>query len=886
MTKQPVENGVGASAEYYEQGFWQAQDLWGSFAECASRNGDRVAFIDGDRTIDFAALRASVARIAAGLTGQGIATGDVVVIHARNSIESVQAMLACACVGAVMTPLPPMFSAAQLKAICASASAKALLALGDAKEVARAVEAVRDVPGVRLLVVADGAVEAGGAIAWSMLAAEEASFVHEPVGADALAMLVYSSGTTGAPKGVMHSANTVRYAIEQRARLHEVEPGDIGLVVAQFGFVGSVVFGLLLGPLTGCTSVLMRTWDGDMAVRLIERHRVTYGLLMPTHVHDLLSSSLLDTADVTSLRRCAMGGLTRERRLEVRRRLCPQPLPAYGMSECLGYTSCAVDGDGDKALLTDGHPYPGTRTRVVDEAGDNLPAGVPGAILVNGPSRFLGYYGASDLTRQVLTGDGWFRTGDIGWLNDDGYIGFVARENDIIRRGGITIVPGDVERVLTTHPRVEHVAIVAVPDDRLGERACACVITRDGAPMPLTEVSTFLEQHQVARYTWPERVVQFTEFPRSASLKVQKRVLVEQIARRDAVVITYPFAALPERGRLLEVAPGVFWIRMPLPYALDHINVWAISDDDGWTMVDTGVHTDETLAVWAELLAHWPDARPIRRVICTHMHPDHVGLAGWLTRKFGARLWMTRLEYLNCRVVLSETGQEAPEDGLAFYRRAGWSQIGLGNYRSRFGGFGRHVHALPQSFRRMQDGDTLRIGGHAWRVVVGTGHSPEHACLHCPSLKVLISGDQVLPRISSNVSAYPMEPDANPMNDWLASLERIRDRVLDDVLVLPSHNEPFRGLHARIDALALAQQRAFDRLRDALKAPRRVVDVFTALFSRDIFETDGPRYGMATGEAMACLNYLVARGEAVAEADGHGVLWFRQAASPTTTGAQ
>ncbi len=165
------------------------------------------------------------------------------------------------------------------------------------------------------------------------------------------------------------------------------------------------------------------------------------------------------------------------------------------------------------------------------------------------------------------------------------------------------------------------------------------------------------------------------------------------------------------------------------------------------------------------------------RVIVTHMHPDHIGMAGWITRKFGCRLWITRLEYLMCRVLSADTGREAPEDALRFYRAAGWDQDALDTYQSRFGGFGKALHALPDSFRRLTDGEEIAIGDHVWRVVVGNGHSPEHACLYCPALKLMISGDQVLPRISSNVSVFPTEPDGDPLRDWLTSLARIKTRV-------------------------------------------------------------------------------------------------------------
>ncbi|WP_280156065.1 MBL fold metallo-hydrolase [Piscinibacter sp. XHJ-5] len=343
--------------------------------------------------------------------------------------------------------------------------------------------------------------------------------------------------------------------------------------------------------------------------------------------------------------------------------------------------------------------------------------------------------------------------------------------------------------------------------------------------------------------------------------------------RKPALV--YPFEAPPPRGQTLEVAPGVHWIRMPLPYALNHINLWVLDDGAGWAIVDTGVSTGDTAAAWRELFAHAPDQRPLTRVFVTHMHPDHIGMAGWLTRKFGVRLWMTRLEYLTCRVTVSDTGREAPPDGIAFYRRAGWGEAAIESYRVRFGNFGKHIHALPDSYRRLRDGETVQIGANAWRIIVGNGHSPEHACLHCPDLKVLISGDQVLPRISSNVSVYPIEPDADPMADWLASLAKLKREVPDDVLVLPAHNECFRGLHMRIDALARGQELSLQRLRRALAEPKRAVDVFSALFARSIGEADVPLLGMATGESLACLNHLMHRGEARRDIDENGVAWYR-----------
>jgi glyoxylase-like metal-dependent hydrolase (beta-lactamase superfamily II) len=341
-----------------------------------------------------------------------------------------------------------------------------------------------------------------------------------------------------------------------------------------------------------------------------------------------------------------------------------------------------------------------------------------------------------------------------------------------------------------------------------------------------------------------------------------------------SAALTFPCGSPPAPGEALEVAPGVLWLRMRLPMAgLNHINLWALEDEDGWTLIDTGMQTADTAADWHNVLAGPLGRRPVRRVICTHMHPDHIGMAGWLTRQHECRLWMTRLEYVTCRMLVADTGREAPADGVRFYRGAGWDEEALEHYKARFGSFGKAVYALPDSYRRILDGEELAIGGRLWRAVVGRGHSPEHLCLHCPQLKVLISGDQVLPRISSNVSVFPTEPDANPLSEWLESLAAIKRQVPDDVLVLPSHNEPFRGLHARLEALIEGHEERLARVHQELSQPQRAIDVFGALFRRRV---GLDMLGMATGESIAHLNCLIGRGVAARELDAAGVTWYRR----------
>lgn len=347
----------------------------------------------------------------------------------------------------------------------------------------------------------------------------------------------------------------------------------------------------------------------------------------------------------------------------------------------------------------------------------------------------------------------------------------------------------------------------------------------------------------------------------------------EKSTGRDTETPIYPLNFAPEigDGSSVEIATGVQWLRMPMGDGLDHINIWALADDDGWTVVDTGLRTPSTVESWHHAFNRTLQGRPIKRIMVTHLHPDHSGMAGWLANRSGANLWMTRLEYLMLRVLSNDTMREAPAEGINFFRSAGWDEPALDRYRARFGQFGKKLYPLPNAFRRIADGDQIRIDGQVWEVVVGAGHSPEHACLYCPDLKLLISGDQVLPSISSNVSVQPLEPEADPLSDWLKSLTEIKDRVPADVLVLPAHGAPFHGLPQRIDALIAGHERGLGKLTEALKKPRRAVDVFSYLFRRPITPE---LQGLATGESLAHLHCLRTRGIAQRELDGDGVAWW------------
>ena len=338
--------------------------------------------------------------------------------------------------------------------------------------------------------------------------------------------------------------------------------------------------------------------------------------------------------------------------------------------------------------------------------------------------------------------------------------------------------------------------------------------------------------------------------------------------------LRYEFEEKPESGTSMAIADGAHWLRMPLPFALDHINLWLLRDGRGWVAVDTGLGDEASQTHWRNFFDTTLAGDPLTRVIVTHLHPDHVGCAGFLARHFGVPLLMTREEYLLCRVLVADTGRTAPEEGLSFYRAAGWPDAPLARYRKMFGYFGRYVTPLPEAYRRLADGQRFSIDGSGWEVIVGRGHSPEHACLYCAERGLLIGGDQLLPTISANVSVYPTEPAANPLADWLATLATIRGRIPADVLVLPAHGRPYRGAHARIDELLATHEARLDALLEYCAEPRRAVDAFPALYRREISDDN---LTFATGEAVAHLNYLEALDEITSTTDADGIRWYRRA---------
>ena len=332
--------------------------------------------------------------------------------------------------------------------------------------------------------------------------------------------------------------------------------------------------------------------------------------------------------------------------------------------------------------------------------------------------------------------------------------------------------------------------------------------------------------------------------------------------------LDYPFPQVPAPGTALQVAPGIRWISMPLPFQLDHINLWAIDDEGGTTLVDTGIGNAETRALWDELL---PQFEPVKRVIVTHYHPDHAGNAAWLCKRYGIQLWMTQGEYLTAHAVRHSAAGYTTDAVLSVFKRNGLDESRHAAMLARGNRYGELVPDFPHSYRRIIERDRVRIGGHDWSALIGHGHAPEHLSLYCAPLNALIAGDMLLSTISTNVSVWSIDPDGDPLRLFLESIAQYRD-LPADVLVLPSHGKPFRGAHQRVQALERHHAERLDELVSALRqGARSACELLGVLFRRPL---DAHQTFFAMGEAIAHLHYLFYAGRATRGMDSDGIMRY------------
>jgi glyoxylase-like metal-dependent hydrolase (beta-lactamase superfamily II) len=339
--------------------------------------------------------------------------------------------------------------------------------------------------------------------------------------------------------------------------------------------------------------------------------------------------------------------------------------------------------------------------------------------------------------------------------------------------------------------------------------------------------------------------------------------------------LRFPVAEPPPFGVPQKIAPGILWLRLPLPFRLDHINVYLIEDNDGWAVLDTGIGDARTQEIWESVLAGTLRGRRLSRMIVTHFHPDHVGLAGWLARRHGLELWMPRAEYLFSLALQYAPADLGAESWRPFYRRHGLDELVTERVLERGHLYLRLTTGVPSTYHRLRHGESLDIGGRSFQVLTGGGHTLEQGLLFCPAENLFLAADQVIAKISPNVSVTAMEPQANALGSYLTSLASLRRALPAEALVLPGHGLPFEGLHVRIDELIAHHAARCAQIAEASRdLALSAADLVAVLFPRVL---DEHQTGFAFGEVLAHVNHMVALGELAEEEDAEGGLRYRLA---------
>lgn len=524
-------------------GYWRDRTITDFLDEAAATTPDKPAFIDSRTQVTFGELKQQVDRCALGLLELGIEPGDVVSFQLPNWIEWVVVHYAASRIGAVSNPLIPIYREREVGFMVGLAKSRLIVVPQEFRgfDYPAMVERMRgDWPALEHVLVVGGP---DGPTSWEQFMATPWEEHRDPAELDAVrpdpnavTLLIFTSGTTGEPKGVMHTHNTAVAANDPLPERLGITAESVFHMASTLAHLTGFLYGARLSVQNGATCVLQDVWDAATFIELVERHGITYTSAATPFLHDLVNAPDLDQHDLSTLVRfCCMGApIPRALVREARDRLpALTVLGGWGQTE-EGLVTLGIPGDPEEKIIdTDGFPFPGMEIRVVDFGGTPLPAGEEGALQVRGPFVFVGYAERLDMTRALFREDpdgDWFDTGDLAHVDNDGYLRISGRTKDVIIRGGENIPVSYVENVLYEHPDVDNVAVVAVPDPRLQERACACLVLKPGAPeLTFAAMQEFLAAKGVAKQYWPEKLVILDDFPKTPSGKVQKFQL------RDAV---------------------------------------------------------------------------------------------------------------------------------------------------------------------------------------------------------------------------------------------------------------------------------------------------------------------------------------------------------------
>ena len=534
---------------YRSEGLWTDRLLTDFLGSAALRSPDRMAVIDQRfEPITYAQLAREVSRLAVALQAQGISRGDKFIIALPNWQHVTIFMLALVRLGAVAVHMPIAGREHEFGGVLKVTEAIGIVVAGEFHgfNYVEMIDGIADNRSTLMTRISVGTDAKSGA--WTRYddlladAPADAPEAGEPVSPSELMYLLFTSGSSGDPKGVMHSSNTLGAMNAGVAPIYDLGPDDVIFTAAPLGFSGGLVHGVRLALFLGSTVVLLESWDADSALELMVREKVAYCILTPTLLRDLLGSPVFpDYADQLSLRVILCGGAyVPEDLLRLAREMLPSTLTSviWGMTEGIG-SGCRPDVTKEKLVTTDGRPFLGTQLKVLRQDGSDAPAGEDGELVMRGPQRFLGYFNRPDLDEELFLEGGWFRTGDVGSIDEDGYLKISGREKEIIIRGGANISVAEIEAKLIIDPRIDQLAIVDVPDERLGERLCACVVpSNTDDKLTLEDLIEIADRQGLAKYKWPEYLQIVDTLPLSPAGKIQRPALKQMVLDRMSTTDT------------------------------------------------------------------------------------------------------------------------------------------------------------------------------------------------------------------------------------------------------------------------------------------------------------------------------------------------------------
>ena len=524
-------------------GYWRDKVITDFLDLHAAATPDKVAFVDGHRQVTFAQLSAEVDRVALGFLARGIKPGDVISFQLPNRIEWIVVHYAATRIGAISNPLIPIYREREVGFMIGLARPALIVVPKQFRDfdyprmLAGLASSWDFTPDVAVL----------GEPSWDDLVGTPWEERQDPAVLDHLrpdpndvTLLIFTSGTTGEPRGVMHTHNTLVAANDPLPARLGITADSVLHMASTLAHLTGFLYGARLNVQNGATCVLQEVWDPGAFVELVESHGITYTSAATPFLHDLVTAPNLTEHDTSSLARfCCMGAPIPRAMVREAKAKLPGLVVVGGWGQTEeGLATIGIPGDPEEKIIeTDGYPWPGMEIRLVDpDSGVECPAGTEGALQVRGPFLFVGYAARLELTREQMrpAGDGrgeWFDTGDLAYLDTDGYLRISGRTKDVIIRGGENIPVAYIENVLYEHPDIDAVAVVAIPDPRLQERACACVVLKPGAStLTFERMREFLADKGVAKQYWPERLVLLDDLPKTPSGKIRKFQLREQVA--------------------------------------------------------------------------------------------------------------------------------------------------------------------------------------------------------------------------------------------------------------------------------------------------------------------------------------------------------------------